>query len=115
LAALPHQAKGQPSNQPLGAVRAACRRRPPSLPMAREHIDGQDANAQVPSIAMHCFRYLHGQLTRGNEHQGHWVGTPGFPGEALQNRERERPVFPVPVAACPTRSRPCSRDGIALR
>jgi hypothetical protein len=50
---------------------------------------------------MHRFRYLHGQLTRGDQHQGHRLPALSLAGDALQNRQRERRCLAGPRRCLP--------------
>jgi hypothetical protein len=50
---------------------------------------------------MHRLRYLHGQLTRGHQDQGHRLSPPSLASDTLQNRQRERRRLPGPGRRLP--------------
>ena len=74
-------------------------------------VDRDDADPELAAVVVQRLRDLHGQLARRHEDQGHGLSASLASGEPLQDREGERRRFPpVPVAACPSMSRPLEQD-----
>jgi hypothetical protein len=69
-------------------------------------VDREDPGAEVPPVAVHRLRHLHGELARGDEHQGRRLVAPVPPGDALQDRQRERRRLPGPRRRLPEQVAP---------